>query len=288
MAQEERPPGAQPTPPQGPGPLPRFSLRRIARALLVHASFLLVALGALGAYEHFRLHGQVGASLTSLLAAAAFGLAPVRALVRELLAVEGKLLHLVHGVGGLGLVALTLGGVVSGGPVLSHAALAPFAIMGAAQALMHQDHPRDAAQAEALRRFATSLPEVERFTSSKDLTSPANVRRAVTVLTDLVGKAQALGETELRSDPGFQRALGQVATRFGLSMGLDAVDDAIGRLSANPAAAGAVPELRRRLAAARGTLERAARYPSARSRSALPGQRSHQAGGVVHAHEQVP
>jgi hypothetical protein len=235
---------------------PPRAARSIAGRLLLHGVFLVVAVAALGAYEHFKLHGQSTPALVSLLAAAGFGLAPVRALAHELLAIEGKLLHLVHGLGGLALIGLASGGVVSGAPLLEHAALAPFAIMGAAQAVMHQDHPRSREQAEALRRFATSLPEVERFTSSGDLTSPANVRRAVAVLTDLVAKAQALGETELRSDPGFQGALRRTMTRSGLSLGLDTVDRAVGKLSASPAAASALPELRKRLSAARKTLER--------------------------------
>ena len=213
-------------------------------------------MAALAAYEHFKLRGQTAQSLASLLVAAGFGLAPIRALARELLALEGKALHLVHGVGGLALLALAMGGFISGGPVLTRAALAPFAIMGAAQAVMHQDHPRSPEQAEALRRFATSLPEVQQFTSSGDLTSPANVRRAVSVLTDLVAKAELLGETELRSDPGFQSALRRATTRFGLSLGLDTVDQAIGKLSAQPEAASAVPELKRRLAAARKAVEK--------------------------------
>jgi len=45
-------------------------------------------------------------------------------------------------------------------------------------------------------------------------------------------------------------------TRFGLSVGLDTVDQAVGKLSANPAAASALPELRKRLTAARKTLEK--------------------------------
>lgn len=234
---------------------PRSTARSIVGKILLHCGFLLIAIVAFGAYEHFKLHGESAQSLVSLLAAAGFGLAPVRALVRELLVIEGKVLHLVHGVGGLALIGLSLGGVISGGPLLTHAALAPFAIMGAAQAVMHQDHPRSPEQAEALRRFATSLPEVEQFTKSGDLTSPANVHRAVAVLTDLVTKAQALGETELRSDPSFQSALRRVTTRFGLSLGLDTVDRAIGQLSANPAAASALPDLRKRLAKARKTVE---------------------------------
>jgi len=233
---------------------PRASARSVVSRLLLHFLFFLLAVAAFGAYEHFKLHGQSAQSLTALVAAVGFGLAPLRALLGELLAIEGKVLHLVHGFGGLALLALALGGFVSGGPVLTHAALAPFAIMGAAQAVMHQDHPRSPEQAEALRRFATSLPEVQRFTSG-DLGSPENVRQAVIVLTDLVAKAEALGETELRSDPSFQSALRRAMTRSGLSLGLDAVDSAIGRLAANPEAAKAVPELRKRLASARKTVE---------------------------------
>jgi hypothetical protein len=237
----------------GPENLPeqRRPVRSIIGRILLHCGFLLIAVVAFGAYEHFKLHGESTQSLVSLLLAAGFGFAPVRALVRELFVIEGKLLHLVHGVGALALGGLALGGVVSGGPLLRHAALAPFAIMGAAQAVMHQDHPRNPQQAEALRRFATSLPEVKQFTKSGNLSSPENVRRAVAVLTDLVTKAQVLGETELQSDPGFQGALRRVTTRVGLSLGLDAIDRAIGELSANPAAASAVPKLRNRLAKVR-------------------------------------
>lgn len=234
---------------------PRRSAGSIAGRILLHIALLGIAVVAFAAYEHFKLNGQSQQSLVSLLVAAGFGFAPVRALVREIFAIEGKVLHLVHGLGGLALVGLGLLGVASGGPLLSHAALAPFAIMGAAQAVMHQDHPRNPEQAAALRRFATSLPEVEQFTKSGDLTSPENVRRAVAVLSDIVTKAQALGETELRSDPGFQNALRQATTRFGLSLGLDSVDQAIARLSTYPAAASALPELRKQLARARKTLE---------------------------------
>lgn len=240
--------------PDSPAAPPR-SAGSIAGRILLHIAFLGIAVAAFAAYEHFKLNGQTQQSLVSLVVAAGFGFAPVRALVREFFAIEGKVLHLVHGLGGLALAGLGLLGVASGGPLLSHAALAPFAMMGAAQAVMHQDHPRNAEQAAALRRFASSLPEVEQFTKSSDLTSPENVRRAVVVLSDIVAKAQALGETELRSDPGFQSALRQTTTRFGLSLGLDSVDQAIGRLSAYPAAASAVPELRKQLAKARKTLE---------------------------------
>jgi hypothetical protein len=132
--------------------------------------------------------------------------------------------------------------------------MAPFAIMGAAQAVMHQNNPRNAQQAAALRQFAASLPELAQFASAKDLTSPANAKRAVAVLSDILAKAQALGETELQSDPGFRSALRQTTTRFGANLGLDAVDVALRNLGGNPAAQSALPDLERRLAAARKTI----------------------------------
>lgn len=235
---------------------PRAPAAAIARRVLLHVGFLLIALAAFAAYAHFSVHGQSAASLGCLVAAAGFGFAPVRDVVRVALAVEGKALHVVHGLGGLALLGLPLAGVVSGGSVLTHTAMAPFAIMGAAQAVMHQDHPRNAEQATALRRFASSLPEVAQFTSGKNLASPENAKRAVTVLSDILSKAQALGETELHADPGFQSALRMASTRFGANLGLDAVDMALGKLAANPAAAGAVPGLRKQLAQARKTIAR--------------------------------
>jgi hypothetical protein len=230
---------------------PRSSIVSTLFKLLLHGLYLVIAVGCFAAYLHFKAGGNTKASLISLAAAALFGFAPVRDVIRIFFAVEGKALHLVHGLGGLALLALPLAGVVHGRSVLTHTAMAPFAIMGAAQAIMHQDHPRNAKQAAALQSFATSLPEVAEFTSSKDLTSPENAQRAIAVLTDLIGKAQALGETELESDPGFQSAMQQVSARFGANLGLDAVDLALNDMAANPSTAAAVPELRKQLAAAR-------------------------------------
>jgi hypothetical protein len=236
-----------------PAAAPRASLGSVLARLLLHAGFLVLAVGCLVAYEHLKVEGRPDAALASLVAAAVFGFAPVRDVVRLLFNVEGKALHLIHGLGGLALLGLPLAGVVSGTPVLMHAAMAPFAVMGAAQALMHQNHPRNAAQAAAMQRFAASLPEVAQFAGSS-LASPANAARAVAVLSDILAKAQALGQTELQADPGFQSALNQVSSRFGANLGLDAVDLALGKLAANPAAAGAVPGLRKRLAEARRTI----------------------------------
>jgi hypothetical protein len=215
------------------------------------AIFLLLAAAAFVAYEHYKLHGQSSAAMVSLVLAGVFALWPLRILLRGVGIVEGTAMHLVHGVGGLAFAGLAFGGVISGKALMTHAAMAPFAIMGAAQAMMHADHPRNAEQAAALRSFATSLPEVQQFASSKDLASPANVARAVSVLSDLITKAQALGETELKADPGFQSALAQATTRFGLTLSLDTIDHAIQNLSTNPAAAKAIPGLQKQLASAR-------------------------------------
>lgn len=242
------------TVPRGETPAPRRgSWAPVATRVLLHLGFLLVAVGCLAAYEHFRAEGRSSISLACLVAAAVFGFAPVRDVVRIVFGVERKALHLVHLLGGLGLVALPVTGVVSGAPVLTHAAMAPFALMGAAQAVMHQNRPRDASQAAALRRFAASLPEVAQFAGTKNFASPETARRAVAVLSDIIAKAQALGETELRADPGFQSAFRQVCTRFGAGLGMDAVELTLGKLAGNPGAAGAVPDLRRRLEQARAT-----------------------------------
>lgn len=241
-----------PPTPLGPA-VPRSSLGVAAARILLHAVFLLVAVGCFAAYQHFKVEGHSSAALASLVATAGFGFAPLRDVIRLVFRIEGPALHLVHVLGGLGLVALPLARGVTGTPVLTHAAMAPFAIMGAAQAIMHQNHPRNAEQAAAMQRFAASLPEVAQFAGG-NLGSPRNAARAVAALTDILAKAQALGETELQSDPGFQSALRQASTRFGANLGLDAVDLTLGKLAANPATASAVPELRRRLAQARSTI----------------------------------
>ncbi len=228
--------------------------KRIGLKLLVHGGALLVAVACFAAYGHFKLDGRSTAAMVSLVSAAVFGFAPLRDVLRIVFRIEGKALHIAHGLGSLALIGLPVSGVVSGRPVLTRAWMAPFAMMGAAQAVMHQNNPRNAKQAAALQQFAVSLPQVAQFTSSKDLTSPANAKRAVAVLSDILAKAQALGETELESDPGFQSALRETSARFGASLGLDAVDVALRNLSGNPAAQGAMPDLERRLALARRTL----------------------------------
>jgi hypothetical protein len=222
--------------------------------ILLHSLSLAAAAGAFVAHQHFKLQGKSTPALISLVVAAVLAFAPIRALLGEIFSIERRTLHAFHGLGALALVGLSAGGAFSGGSLLNHAALAPFALMGAAQAVMHQDHPRNAQQAAALQRFASSLPEVAQFTQGS-LTSPANAARAVTVLQDLITKAEALGETELQADPNFQSALARATTHTGLTLGLDSINQAINKLAANPATASAVPELQRRLAQARRIAE---------------------------------
>jgi hypothetical protein len=47
-----------------------------ALRILPRAGFLLIAVGCLAAYAHFKAEGQSSASLASLVAAAGFGFAP--------------------------------------------------------------------------------------------------------------------------------------------------------------------------------------------------------------------
>jgi hypothetical protein len=44
---------------------------------------------------------------------------------------------------------------------------------------------------------------------------PPNAVRAISVLTDLIGNAEALGETALKTDPNFQGALARITREPG-------------------------------------------------------------------------
>jgi len=224
--------------------------------LVWHAILLIIAVACFAAYGHLRVEGRSTAAMGALIIGAVCGFAPLRDVLRLVFRIEGTALHVAHGLGALGLIGLPLSGAVPGTSLFARSWRAPFAIMGAAQAIMHQTQPRNARQAAALQTFAASLPEVAQFANSKDALSPANARRAIGVLTDIIGKAQALGETELDADPGFQGALRQVSTKLGASLGLDAVDLALRNLAGNPSTASAVPGLQRRLAQARQTIDR--------------------------------
>jgi hypothetical protein len=232
-----------------------WTAARVLRTVMLHALCVALAIVLFAAYEHLAVHGQSPRSLACLVGAAVFALVPLRAVLAALFSVETRVLHLLHGVGGLFLACMPIFGFVHSGPVLTHAALAPFALMGGAQALTHANRPRNAEQAAAMQSFVSSLPEIEQITRSGDLTSPENAAREMTVLRDLISKAQKLGETELRSDPGFQSALQQVSARFGLTLGLDAADQALAQLAHNPAVASQVPAVRRQLEKARRTAQ---------------------------------
>ncbi len=80
--------------------------KRIGLKLLVHAGALLVALACFAAYGHFKLEGQSTAAMVSLACAAVFGFVPLRDLLRIVFRVEGKALHLAHGLGSLALIGL--------------------------------------------------------------------------------------------------------------------------------------------------------------------------------------
>lgn len=241
-----------------------------AASILRHAAHWVLGLTGAAAllvgYEHLQANGETLPAWTCLAGAGLLALNPLKALLHRLFSLDRGVMHLVHVVGATGLVALPATGIVSGTPVLTHAALAPFAIMGAAQAMMHQDRPRNAAQAAALRNFATSLPEVEQFARSRDFTSPANLAHATQVLGDLIAKAQVLGQTELEPDPGFQSALKQVGVRTGLGLGLDAIERSVDAMAKSPAGAAAAPALRVRLAQVRRALAQSA-SPEIRTRN---------------------
>ena len=222
--------------------------------ILLHLVFLVVALACFALYEHFKVAGRSDLSLGYLVAAALFAFMPLRDLLHVVFGIGGAALHLVHAVGSLILLAVPLSGFVSGTPLLTRAATAPFAVMGAAQALMHGSHPRNTRQAQAMHSFAASLPELRVVADGKQLATPAGARRAAQVLSDIITKAQALGETELQSDPRYRSALSQASAGFGAKLGLDAVELVLSKLAANPATAPYVPKLRQQLESARHTI----------------------------------
>ena len=76
----------------------RPSRRPLIARLVLHGFNLLIAVGAFAAYQHFHLQGQSTAALVSLGVAGVFAFAPVRALLRDLLTLESRALHLAHGI----------------------------------------------------------------------------------------------------------------------------------------------------------------------------------------------
>lgn len=245
-------------PPDAPAPSPH---RAFVRRLAWHLLALILALLSLAAYLHFRAEGPALAAIVALIAGALFGFVPFRDLLRLFFRVEGPLLHLVHMLGAIALALVPLSGAVSGVPLLAHSAMAPFAIMGAAQALMHQDHPRNPQQLAAMHRFAESLPELAAFGSPHSLRSPADVQRAVTNLSDVLAKAQVLGQTELDADPGFQAALRRSSTRLGIGLALDAIQVSLASLPSGLARTAPVQTLQTQLAQTRALMAQPVSLP---------------------------
>src|ERR1043165_10240459 len=85
---------------------------RVGPRLVWHFILLLIALGCFAAYGHFKLEGRSTAAIVSLVAAAIFAFAPIRDVLRLVFRVEGTALHVAHGLGSLGLIALPVTGVV--------------------------------------------------------------------------------------------------------------------------------------------------------------------------------
>jgi hypothetical protein len=119
--------------------------------LVWHAVLLAIAVACFAAYGHLKVEGRSTAAMTALVAGAVCGFAPLRDVLRLAFRIEGTALHIAHGLGALGLIGLPVSGVVSGTPLFARSWRAPFAIMGAAQAIMHQTQPRNARQAAALQ-----------------------------------------------------------------------------------------------------------------------------------------
>ena len=155
---------------------PRSSRRPSVAGHMLH--WVLAAAGATAlfvAYQHLKINGAPAPAYVCLAGAALLALSPLKALGHAMFTVERGAMHLVHVVAGLALMALPVSGLVSGTPVLTHAALAPFAMMGAAQALMHSGKPRNAAQRQAMRSFVTSLRSCLEMTGAR---SPGKIKLA--------------------------------------------------------------------------------------------------------------
>ncbi|HEY6825647.1 MAG TPA: hypothetical protein VI259_02245, partial [Gemmatimonadaceae bacterium] len=155
---------------------------RTGMRLVWHAVLLVIAVGCFALYGHLKVEGRATPAMIALFAGAVCGFAPLRDVLRLVFRIEGTALHIAHGIGALGLVGLPVSGVVSGAPLFARSWRAPFALMGAAQAIMHQSQPRNARQAAALQTFAASLPEVAQFANSRDPLSPTSAKRAIAVL----------------------------------------------------------------------------------------------------------
>ena len=77
----------------GAAPAARVRPHAVFGRILLHLCNLVIAAGALAAYEHFSLQGSSGAALASLLGAGGFGFAPIRALLHAVFALERGVLQ---------------------------------------------------------------------------------------------------------------------------------------------------------------------------------------------------
>ena len=217
----------------------RFAASASAK-LLVHGGALLIALACFAAYGHFKLEGQSTAAMVSLASAAVFGFTPLRGCCASYFASRESAAHRPR-FGQPRAHRAPVSGVVSSRPVLTRAWMAPFAMMGAAQAVMHQNNPRNAKQAAALKQFATSLPEVAQFAGPKDLVAAnAKARRRRAVRHSRQGASLGRDRARIRSGISERAAKPRAIRREPWPR---RVDVALRNLSGNPAAQSAVPDL---------------------------------------------
>ena len=93
-----------------PNPVvPRSSLGSAVARTLLHVVFLLVAVGCLAAYEHFKAGGRSDAALASLVGAGLFGFMPLRDLSALMDVPEEKISITPVPGRGAGVMRLTIG-----------------------------------------------------------------------------------------------------------------------------------------------------------------------------------
>jgi hypothetical protein len=223
--------------------------RSLWLSALIHAASFVAGLCCLAAWRVLRLDGYSTASMGALVAAGLLLFSSLHLVLDAVFAIGRRLRHAAHIVASLGFAGLAVGGHLNHLPVLNEAALAPFAMFGAVQALTHSGQPRNQEQAAALQHFLSGMREIEGLDFSGR--SLEGTQHTAAVLKDLIARARLLGTTELRSDPGIQSALRQVAARSGLSLGMDNLEGAIDKLASQPGGERAAHELHRELTAAR-------------------------------------
>ena len=94
----------------------RLRGKHIGLKLLVHGGALRSPSPASPPTVIFKLEGRSTAAMVSLVSAAVFGFVPLRDVLRIVFRIEGKALHIAHGLGSLALIGLPVSGVVSSRP----------------------------------------------------------------------------------------------------------------------------------------------------------------------------